>query len=197
MTAASPAPDLAAAALALCRDFADARSFLDLAPPLAATRPPPPRQLPVCAELVAALRFTTPATHALTQALAAAAPALEWRQTYGAADFGAEFLQRYGWTELIGLRGPIASESLAVGFLLLGAGVEYPAHAHEAEEFYLPLAGAALWRRGEGGFALREPGEPIFHRAWEAHAMRTQAAPLLALSLWRGGDLAAKSRIVS
>jgi hypothetical protein len=121
---------------------------------------------------------------------------LEWRQTYSADDFGAAFLERYGWTELIGLRGPIASERIACGFLMLGPGIDYPAHAHEAEELYLPLAGTALWRRDESDFVSRRPGAPIVHRPWEPHAVRTQAEPLLALYVWRGGELAAKSKII-
>lgn len=195
--APSPAPALAAAAIAFAAAFPEARPFLDLAPALEATRPAPPRRLAVCAALASAVAHAATSTRALTQAVADAVDALEWRQTYGAADFGASFLASYGWTELIGLRGPIPSERLAAGFLLLGPGVEYPAHAHEAQEVYLPLAGAALWRRGEGGFARREPGEAILHRAWEVHAMRTLEAPLLALYFWRGGDLAAKSKILS
>jgi mannose-6-phosphate isomerase-like protein (cupin superfamily) len=94
-------------------------------------------------------------------------------------------------------RGPIASEKVACGFLLLGPGVEYPAHAHEAEELYVPLAGAALWMRGEEDFVSRAVSESIEHPSWMPHAMRTGAKPLLALYLWRGGDLAAKSRILS
>jgi mannose-6-phosphate isomerase-like protein (cupin superfamily) len=171
--------------------FAEARPFLAEAPPLVATRPTPPHILPVCSVL-RALRERS----ALVEALAEAASALEWRQTYSAADFGAAFLQRYGWTELFGLRGPIASDRVAGGFLLLGAGVEYPAHAHEAEELYLPLAGRALWMRDDSGFFVRPPGEAIFHPAWTPHAMRTLEEPLLAAYLWRGGDLAAKSKIL-
>ena len=111
-------------------------------------------------------------------------------------DFGAEFLRGYGWTELIGLRGPIASEGVAVGFLLLGPGVEYPPHAHEAVEVYLPLSGTAEWMRGKGPYAPIPPGEAIRHPSWMPHAMRTGAEPLVAAYVWRGGDLAAKSRIV-
>lgn len=138
----------------------------------------------------------SPATASFVHAIAEQAEALSWQQTYGAEDFGPSFLDRYGWTEFIGLRGPIPSRELACGLLMLGPDIEYPAHAHEAEELYLPLAGAAWWMRGDDRYALRLVGTPIHHPPWMPHAMRTGSEPLLALYLWRGGDLAAKSTII-
>lgn len=133
---------------------------------------------------------------ALVEEVVRGAGGLEWRQTYGAGDFGADFLARYGWTELVGLRGPIPSERVAAGFLLLGPEVTYPPHAHEAAEVYLPLSGVAWWQKGDGAFAPVPVGQAIWHAPWVPHAMRTGAEPLLALYLWRGGDLAAKSVIL-
>jgi hypothetical protein len=177
-------------------ELPEAAKFLADFPPLAATRPAPPRLLPVCARLPDLPALAPPSTLALVLELVACASGLEWRQTYGVADFGAAFLRSYGWTELIGLRGPFPSDRIACGFLLLGPEIEYPAHAHEAEELYLPLAGEALWMRGGGDFAPRAAGTPIEHPSWTPHAMRTLAQPMLALYLWRGGDLAAKSTIL-
>ena len=120
---------------------------------------------------------------------------LAWSQTYGAADFGARFLDRYGWTELIGARGPIASHSLACGFLLLGPEADYPSHHHAAEEIYLVLSGTAYWRRGVDPWMRRPPGALVHHPPHMRHAMRTDDEPLLALYFWRGGDLTQKSII--
>jgi hypothetical protein len=192
----STAESLARAVRRQLAELPEAARFLVEFPPLAATRPTPPRQLAVCARLPDLPGLAAPSTLALVRDLVACADGLEWRQTYADADFGAEFLQNYGWTELIGLRGPIPSARIACGFLLLGPDIEYPAHAHEAEELYLPLAGEALWMRGGGEFAARVAGTPIEHPSWTAHAMRTRAEPMLALYLWRGGDLAAKSTIL-
>ena len=114
---------------------------------------------------------------------------LAWSQTYGAADVSAAFLDRYGWTELIGLTGPIASQRLACGFLLLGPAVEYPSHHHPAEEIYLVLSGTADWRRGDEPWMQRPPGALVHHPPDMRHAMRTGDAPLLALYLWRGDGL--------
>lgn len=148
-----------------------------------------PEGLPVC-------RWLAGISGGLAGLVAREAAALEWRQTYGTGDFGAEFLARYGWTEVVGLRGPIPSERVAAGFLLLGPDVTYPPHAHEAAEIYLPLSGAAWWQKGGGAFRQVAVGAPVYHAPWVPHAMRTEAEPLLALYLWRGGDLAAKSVIL-
>lgn len=59
---------------------------------------------------------------------------LAWRQTYTAGDFGADFLRGYGWSEFVGLRGPVPSARIACGVLLLAPGISYPSHAHAAEE---------------------------------------------------------------
>jgi mannose-6-phosphate isomerase-like protein (cupin superfamily) len=120
---------------------------------------------------------------------------LTWSQTYRAEDFGADFLDRYGWTELIGARGPVASETLACGFLLLGPEVEYPDHYHVAEELYIALSGTALWRCGPGAWRAQPPGAILHHPPNMPHAMRTSREPLLALYLWCGGDLTQKSII--
>ena len=153
--------------------------------------------LPVCRWLAQAVAGAPAELRPLVQGLHDGAAHLRWGQTYGAQDFGAAFLDGYGWTELIGLRGPIASDSVAVGFLILGPGVDYPPHAHEAAEVYLPLSGVALWQRGDADHAPVLPGVRIEHESWVPHAMRTGAEPLVAAYIWRGGDLAAKSRIVT
>ena len=111
------------------------------------------------------------------------------------ADFGERFLQNYGWSEWVGQRGAFASDAIACGVLLLGPDIEYPAHSHEAEELYLPLAGHGWWRSAQSDWRLRAPGTWIHHPSWTTHAMRTGAEPLLAAYVWRAGDLTAKSRI--
>jgi Dimethlysulfonioproprionate lyase len=138
----------------------------------------------------------------LCMMLADAAADLEWRQTYGQADvasgaIGAGFLDRYGWCEVIGARAAMASDRMACGFLLLGPDTHYPSHRHEAEELYLPLSGSAAWRQAngesDGEWRQRPPGTLIHHASFESHAMRTGVEPLLALYIWRGGNVNAKT----
>ncbi len=151
-----------------------------------------PKSLPVVSCLPA-LAAGDRSAEEVVGLLKAAAPGLCWGQTYGPDDFGPEFLNRYGWTELVGLRGAVASRRIACGLLLLGAGVEYPLHRHEAEEIYVPLGRPALWRKEAGKWAPVPAGAPIHHGPWTAHGMRTGADPLLAVYLWRGERLDAKS----
>jgi Dimethlysulfonioproprionate lyase len=126
-----------------------------------------------------------------------AAPSMAWRRTYTEADVGAAFLQNYGWSELVGTSGPLPSERVACGFLVLGPQTHYPKHQHEAEEVYIPLFGTASWQQGAGGWDQCAPGTVIHHDRNEPHAMRTGASPLLALYLWRSADLRQKAHFVS
>jgi hypothetical protein len=129
----------------------------------------------------------------LVNDISRAADSMAWRQTYTEADVGAAFLQNYGWSEIVGTSGPLASERIACGFLLLGPGTHYPRHRHEAEEIYVPLSGTASWLKGDGRWRERSPGTVIHHASNEPHAMRTGVRPLLALYLWRSADLRQKA----
>lgn len=167
-----------------------AQPFLDFWPDLGPARPLQPATLPVCRWLET-MGFAGVIGH-----LRAAAAQLRWQQTYGSGDFGSDFLNSYGWSEFIGLRGPYPSSQIACGVLLLGPHTTYPAHAHAAEEVYLPIFGQAHWQQGDAPFRPVPVGQPIHHAPWVPHAMRVGAEPLAALYLWRGGDLAAKSVIL-
>ncbi len=114
-------------------------------------RPMGRRSLPVVASLHGLWRFAARQTRALVEGVAALATELDWRQTYGKADFGARFLENYGFNEWIGQRGAFMSDGIACGVLLLGPDTEYP-------ELYLPLAGHAFWRLAESDWRVRPDG---------------------------------------
>lgn len=158
-------------------------------------RPLVPRDLPVVACLGEHRRPNGAAEGSLFDSLRDAAGMLHWAQTYSITDFGADFLERYGWVELFGTRGHFASDEMAGGFLLLGPEVHYPDHHHEAEEIYIPLTDGSQWSKDGQPFLPRWSGEVIHHPSNIRHAMRTEATPLVALYLWRGGPLAQKSII--
>lgn len=162
----------------------------------------PPRrleagELPCLDHLERAAEIAPPPERLLAAFLAQEGRTLNWGQTYSEADFGRDFLDNYGWLELFGTRGHFASESVACGFLVLGPDTHYPDHHHVAEEVYIPLTGGTLWRKGDSAFEPRRAGEVIHHPSNVNHAMRTGPMPLLAVYLWRGGPLAAKSTLTS
>ncbi len=120
------------------------------------------------------------------QTLRAAAGSLAWRQTYAVAEVGEEFLRNYAWAEIAaGHDARIGTVQISCGVLVLGPDTFYPPHRHEAEEIYLPLAGTAEWRKGDGAWRRHPPGTSIHHSSEETHAMRTGDQPLLAMYLWR------------
>jgi mannose-6-phosphate isomerase-like protein (cupin superfamily) len=153
------------------------------------------KSLPCLAHLDRLAASADDGAQGLVDVLARHRHSLRWGQTYTAADFDRRFIDNYGWMELFGTRGHFDNAAVAGGFLILGPGIEYPDHHHVAEELYVPLAGRAEWRKGEGAFLPRAAGEVIHHPSRVNHAMRTAAEPLLALYLWRGGPLAEKSTV--
>jgi hypothetical protein len=194
------APDAAALYRTVCDLLqrtlpAARRDWLEMLPDAPATRPAPPATLPVLAWLPQARVCAGPETQALVDAVAELADTLPWGQNYGAADFGAAFQARYGFMELIGPRGPFVAEEIACGLLMFAPDTEYPQHRHEAEEIYVVLAGRAEWRAGAEDYAIAAPGAVLHRRPWSPHATRMGSEPMLALYLWRGGDLMQKSEI--
>lgn len=189
--------ELLTAARALLRRLLppELRDFAAAIPEAPAARPLAARPLPVLAWRGELESGALPETRPLAAAVAAAAGGLAWGQSYRAEDISEAFLARYGWCELLGRRGYFAGEEIALGMLLLGPETAYPLHRHEAEEIYLVLSGTAAWRKGTAEERRLPPGSVVHHPSWTPHAMRTAAEPLLALYLWRGGDLTQKSRL--
>lgn len=97
----------------------------------------------------------------------------------------ASFVEHYGYTDLIGPRGYIPSDSIAVGFMIVGPNQLYPAHHHPATEVYFVVSGDARWQRGEEEWRELPPGSFIFHDKGVPHATETLDEPFLALYVWR------------
>jgi hypothetical protein len=170
--------------------------FLADWPTTSERRPVVPATIPALM-LLHGIQAGAPAfSRGLVNDIARAAPSMNWHQTYTEADVGAEFLRNYGYSEIIGTSGPVPSEHIACGFLILGPRTHYPLHQHEAEEVYIPLSGTAAWKKGDGDWHERTPGTVIHHASNEPHAMRTDASAFLGLYLWRSADLRQKAHFV-
>jgi len=171
--------------------------FLAEWPGKAPSRRITPTSLPVLKYTAVLESNTAPWARNVSDELFRLAPSLHWGQSYPASAVGAQFLENYGYTEIAGLHGPIPSEHVAIGFLVLGPATLYPPHRHEAEEIYVPVSGTAAWQGGDGMWRDKPPGTVIVHERNEPHAMRTSSEPLLGLYLWRSAQLEQKSRLES
>lgn len=151
----------------------------------------PVRQFwPAC--LSAAEKDGHAAISSVAQSLRDLTPAFRWQQNpnYRAAPPSASFLANYGYVEICGPSGFLATPDLRLGVLLLGPHNFYPPHRHPAEEIYLPLH-SGFWQRGEdevaaGSWQERAAGSVIHHPSWMPHATQAGDQPLAAIYLWRG-----------
>ena len=153
------------------------------------------RPLPVLDWLDATARQAPARSEPIARQVAALGGALAWRQTYSRDEIGDDFLQRYGWTELVGAKGLVRNPAVSAGLLLLGPDVHYPAHHHPALEHYVPLSGTAQWYDEDLGWRAVAPLRTIVHRPNVRHAIRTGEAPLLAYFHWSGAGVDDRARL--
>ena len=158
--------------------------------------PSAPQTLPMCALLPAVLDKTTDQTRTVVETLIAASASLRWQQTYTQEDgFSRDWLENYGWVNLVSPQGLFHSDEIRVSIGYWGAGQHYDEHAHAPEEFYLVLAGGARFHSdGRASFDAK-PGDTIHHLPHQKHAIDMTPGPLLAAAFWRGDDLLAKSKL--
>ena len=150
----------------------------------------PPNPVPA-AELVVAFDYPTPPLcEPLVEAFRAVSPQIGWRRTYSEDEVGADFLNRYGYAELFGPEGHFHSDQLRGYLAYWGEGLYYDWHRHEAEEIYFILSGGAEFHSQDRESIYAKPGDTIYHKAWQPHAMTTHAEPVLTFVLWRGEGMA-------
>ncbi len=146
-----------------------------------------PRAQPACRHLEAALALGAAGPAApLVRALRPLVEGLRWRHEYDVDDALPAFSRNFAYAEVAGPLGSVPSRTLCCGLVLMAPRTLYPAHAHAATELYHVLGGRARWQRGGEPWAPRPPGAFILHPSGVAHAMATEAEPLLALYVWYG-----------
>ena len=130
----------------------------------------------------------------LYKALNDAIPAIRWQVSYTAADgFDDDYLNNYAWCDVIGPEGVFLSSSYRIGFGYWREGIQYPTHAHEPEEIYLPLAGDGVFTTGDTAPRRCGPGDVVHHTPYLPHSIDMSEGPLLVLFLWHGANLHKKS----
>ena len=108
---------------------------------------------------------------------------VQWNQaTRGVPEL---FEGGYSFSIIIGDSGLVPSKKIRMGLFLQNPNVDYPSHAHEAEEFYLILSGQGSWQIGNSWYDAN-PGIIFHHQPGASHRMITESEPLLAIWIWTG-----------
>ena len=120
---------------------------------------------------------------------------LHWEQSYRKQDdlVGDDMLAGYGFSEVVGKRGPFVSTRVRSGIGIWGPDIVYPIHRHEAEEIYLVMSGGAEFDVG-GEVSQRRAGDVVHVESMTPHGFRTTDDSLAVFYLWRNGDLRQTSR---
>ena len=107
----------------------------------------------------------------------------QWHQSSrGVPEF---FEGGYSFSVIIGDSGLVPSKKIRMGLFLQNQNIDYPPHAHEAEEFYLILSGYGSWQIGNSWYDAI-PGRIFHHQPGESHRMITESEPLFAIWIWSG-----------
>ena len=148
-----------------------------------------PCQLAVCDYLDQALSLpdlTASTVAPLARAFAALAPSLAWYQRPAAATDDPGFFAGHANALIIASSAMECRNDLAIGVSLLAPNVVYPCHRHAPREIYTVLS-EGDWFTEASGWTTPGIGGMVHHDADQIHAMRSGAAPLLALwCLWMG-----------
>ena len=140
---------------------------------------------PVTAHLPEVLARAEQRVPELAAALRPIASELPWRYGYAPRADAPGLESAMAWAELIGPQAPIVSTKVSFGLTLIGPHSFYPPHRHPAVELYRIVVGEPQWTVATTTSA-QSPGALIFHDSDVVHAMRTGAAPLLAIYSWTG-----------
>lgn len=184
--------------LGMTRDFLDLRSgdlvdrFIDGVDWNMIQRSLGPVENPVSKHLTDCLPHAGKAETGLVKMMIENAPLLCWFNSYDDDAFGGGVGDKLCSVEIGGPQGHFMSDQIRFGFYLQAPELAYPDHWHQAAELYIPLTSSTLWSKDNGEFVARKSGEIIVHESNEHHAMTTTNGPLLALWIWRGGDLQQK-----
>lgn len=149
---------------------------------------------PLCDQMAADAALITDRFAAFRDALIAAGPLGQWRDTYRHTSIGEKLHSHFGTYEFLGRDAPFGTDQMRGFMVYQTPGYHYPMHHHPAEEIYLVLAGEAEFHvEGEDGPSRRilRPGDTQYHRSNQPHALTTHDKPVMAYVLWRG-DLTTK-----
>jgi quercetin dioxygenase-like cupin family protein len=123
----------------------------------------------------------------LLETAAATAGWAAWTEFYQEDEWTRSFVHRFAGGTVVGPSAPWRVDHVIVDIFVYGPEIDYPAHAHPAEEVYLILGGDARFRVGtDGDYRPLPPGAISHHRPDEPHAIRVGPEPILGVVMYRG-----------
>ena len=155
-----------------------------------------PELAPVVAHLDSVGRTGDAAIDALLDEFLRLAPMLPWRRTAGYLDvLSRDYLDNYGYVQLVGPGAIVEESSVRVGIGLWGPNLHYPPHRHSAEELYHVLYGAPSFTGASGEAVATGPGDAVHNAPWDVHSQDFGSTPTVLLYCWTG-DVGSDAELV-
>ena len=113
------------------------------------------------------------------------APHVNWNNGYSEDQTSKEFLDKYGFFELIGPTGHFVTTDMALYVNYLDKNSYYPWHNHEAEELYFIVSGEAKFESESEKPKILKSRDIRFHKSYEAHRITTTNKNILSFVIWK------------
>ena len=110
---------------------------------------------------------------------------VKWENGYTEKDVNNNFLNNYGFFELIGPTGHFKTSEMALYVNYLDKNTLYPLHNHEAEELYFIISGEAKFENNNEDYEILTSNKIRFHKSFEPHAITTKNKQLLSFVIWK------------
>ena len=121
----------------------------------------------------------------LHKAISDLSPYVNWEQGYNEKEVGKDFLNKYGFFELIGPTGHFQTSEMALYVNFLDKNAYYPWHNHEAEELYFIVSGEAKFESKNQNEEILSSTKTRFHKSYQPHAITTSDQQILSFVIWK------------
>ena len=118
-------------------------------------------------------------------AISALSPYAKWEQGYDEKDVGNDFLNKYGFFELIGPTGHYETSEMAFYVNFFDINAYYPWHNHEAEELYFIVSGKAKFECEDQDVEILSSTKTRLHKSFQPHAITTIENQVLSFVIWK------------
>ena len=113
------------------------------------------------------------------------APYVNWNNGYSEDQTSKEFLDKYGFFELIGPTGHYETSEMALYVNFLDQNAYYPWHNHEAEELYFIVSGKAKFECKDQNIEILSSTKTRLHKSFQPHAITTIENQVLSFVIWK------------